>query len=276
MFLSGNSVWLYDFMIVIYAVSVSLYFYDFIQSNKKANRIAFGLLVVVWVIQTVFFHMRMKELEYIPIMTLFETLFFYSWILVTLSLIINYFYKVDLLVFLANATGFSIVVLNTFVSRQAEPGINELLQGDLLIIHIAFAILSYGLFFLSFIFSCLYLIQVKLLKSKKIFSNLFRKIPPLDKLDKFSYLLALVAYPILLISLVLGSIWAYMNNINIWTDVKFVMSGVVLLVYGVYLHRRVALGWQGKRLAILNMIGFAFIVVNYFISRMVSSFHHWL
>ncbi|OEF98309.1 cytochrome C assembly family protein [Desulfuribacillus alkaliarsenatis] len=274
--LLSDYAWLYIVMIVIYALSVTLYFYDFIQSNKKANRLAFGLLVVVWIFQTVFFHMRMKEIGQIPILTLFETLFFYSWMLVTLSLIINYLYKVDLLVFMANAVGFAIVVLNLFVSRQADPGVNELLQGDLLVVHIIFAFISYGLFFISFLFSCLYLLQVRMLKNKQVFSNLYRKIPPLDKLDKFSYLLALIAFPVLLISLVLGTIWAYMNSIYIWTDVKFIISSLVLIVYGVYLHRRVALGWQGRKLAILNMLGFAFIIFNYFLSRWVSSFHHWV
>ena len=274
--LTGNYIWVYDLMIFVYAASVILYFYDFLQSNKKVNRIAFGLLIIVWIFQTLFFHLRMKELEYLPIMTMFETLFFYSWILVTLSLIINYFYKVDLLVFLANVVGFSIVVLKMFIGMDVESGVNEALYGDLLNIHITFAIGSYVVFFLSFLFSVLYLLQVRMLKNKQIFSNLFKKIPPLDKLDKLSYILALIAFPILCLSLVLGSIWAYTNDIQIWTDVKFVISFLVIIVYGVYLHRRVALGWQGRKLAILNIIGFAFIVANYLLSKWISSFHNWV
>jgi len=274
--LTGNYIWVYDLMIFVYAASVILYFYDFLQSNKKVNRIAFGLLIIVWIFQTLFFHLRMKELEYLPIMTMFETLFFYSWILVTLSLFINYFYKIDLLVFLANAVGFSIVVLNMFIGMDVKTGVNEALHGDLLNIHISFAIGSYVVFFLSFLFSVLYLLQVRMLKNKKIFSNLFKKIPPLDKLDRFSYLLALIAFPILCLSLVLGSIWAYINGIPIWTDVKFVVSFLILIVYGIYLHRRVALGWQGRKLAILNIIGFAFIIANYLLSKWISSFHNWV
>jgi HemX protein len=274
--LTGNYFWVYDLIVLVYAASVILYFYDFLQSNKKVNRIAFGLLIVVWLFQTIFFLLRMKELEYLPIMTMFETLFFYSWILVTLSLFINYFYKIDLLVFLANAVGFSIVVLNMFIGMDVKTGVNEALHGDLLNIHISFAIGSYVVFFLSFLFSVLYLLQVRMLKNKKIFSNLFKKIPPLDKLDRFSYLLALIAFPILCLSLVLGSIWAYINGIPIWTDVKFVVSFLILIVYGIYLHRRVALGWQGRKLAILNIIGFAFIIANYLLSKWISSFHNWV
>ncbi len=273
--LTGGYIWVYDLMIFIYATSVILYFYDFLQSNARANRIAFILLIVVWVIQTVFFLLRMFDLDYIPIMTLFETLFFYSWILVTISLIINYLYKIDFMVFLANVVGFSIVILNMFVSKSSEPGVSEVLQGDLLTIHIAFAIGSYALFFISFLSSLLYLLQVHMLKNKQIFSNLFRKIPPLDQLDRFAYLLALIAFPVLCVSLVLGTIWAYINGFYIWTDAKFVLSVLVMIVYGIYLHRRVALGWQGRKLAILNMIGFAVVVANYILSKWISTFHHW-
>lgn len=274
--LTGNFIWVYDVMLCIYAASVILYFYDFIQTNKTVNRVAYILLIIVWVIQTMFFYLRMQHLDYIPIMTLFETLFFYSWILICLSLIINYLYKMDLLVFLANVFGFSIVMLNMFVSKQGEPGISEVLQSDLLNFHISFAIGSYALFSISFLFSVMYLLQVHMLKNKRIFSNLFKKLPPLDKLDRFSYLSALIAFPVLAISLVLGSIWAYINGINIWLDWKFLLSFVILLIYGVYLHRRVALGWQGRKLSILNIVGFVSVLINYFLSNVLSNFHRWI
>ncbi len=274
--LIDNSIWVYEVMILVYAASVILYFYDFLQTNKNVNRIAYILLIVVWVIQTIFFHMRMKQLEYLPIMTLFETLFFYSWVLVCLSLVINYLYRMDLLVFSANVFGFSIVILNVFVSKQEEAGISEILQSDLLNIHIIFAIASYALFSISFLFSVMYLLQVHMLKSKRIFSNLFKKLPPLDKLDRFSYLSALIAFPVLTISLVLGTIWAYMHAINIWLDWKFISSLIILFVYGLYLYRRVAQGWQGRKSAVLNIAGFALVLINYFISNILSNFHRWI
>lgn len=49
--------WIYDLTIFLYAASVLFYFNDFLQSNRKVNRLAFGLLVVVWALQTAFlFH----------------------------------------------------------------------------------------------------------------------------------------------------------------------------------------------------------------------------
>ncbi|MDF2682924.1 MAG: cytochrome assembly protein, partial [Brevibacillus sp.] len=47
--------WIYDLTIFLYAASVLFYFNDFLQSNRKVNRLAFGLLAVVWALQTAFF-----------------------------------------------------------------------------------------------------------------------------------------------------------------------------------------------------------------------------
>ncbi|MFG0215331.1 cytochrome C assembly protein, partial [Brevibacillus porteri] len=77
--------WIYDLTIFLYAASVLFYFNDFLQSNRKVNRLAFGLLVVVWALQTAFFVSQAVMKGYFPVITLFETLFFYSWVLVGLS-----------------------------------------------------------------------------------------------------------------------------------------------------------------------------------------------
>lgn len=45
---------IYELIVILYAVSVLLYFIDFVQNNRKANSIAFWLLSIVWVLQTAF------------------------------------------------------------------------------------------------------------------------------------------------------------------------------------------------------------------------------
>ncbi|MCG3056822.1 cytochrome c biogenesis protein, partial [Escherichia coli] len=75
---------------------------------------------------------------------------------------------------------------------------------ELLIFHITMAILSYGAFSISFVFSALYLVQYDLLKKKKWNKRLMR-IEDLTKLDYLSYVLILIGVPLLLLSLMLGS-----------------------------------------------------------------------
>ena len=102
-----------------------------------------------------------------PVLTIFEGLYFYTWVLVTLSLFINRFFKVDFIVFFTNILGFIVMAIHTFAPIQIESKVMaEQLVSELSIIHITLAILSYGAFSLSFVFSILYLIQYNLLKQK--------------------------------------------------------------------------------------------------------------
>ena len=45
---------LYELMIILYALSIVLYFIDYIYKNVKCRRVAFWIVSIVWVLQTVF------------------------------------------------------------------------------------------------------------------------------------------------------------------------------------------------------------------------------
>jgi HemX protein len=267
---------IYELTVILYALSVLLYFVDFLQNNRKANQTAFWLLAIVWILQTVFLSLRMYETGRFPILTLFEGLYFYTWVLVTLSLAINRLLRVDFIVFFANVIGFFIMALHTFLPIQHHSTVQaEQLVSELLIIHITMAILSYGAFSISFVFSILYLVQYKLLKQKKWGKRLLR-IEDLSKLDYMSYVLNVVGVPMLLLSLILGVIWAYIKIPNFhWYDAKVLGSFFVLTAYSVYLYIRVGKGLQGKAIATWNMALFLVLLINFFLFGSLSNFHIW-
>lgn len=267
---------IYDAIIYIYALSILLYFADFLNRSRKVNRIAFWLLAIVWVLQSVFFVLSMVNKDYFPVLTLFETLFFYSWILVTLSLIINSFFRIDIFVFFTNLIGFAILAVNFFANQEATPTISQQLTSDLLFLHISLAFFGYGAFSLSFIFSVMYIIQNRMLK-KKVWNNLLKRLPGLGLLDLYSYRLNMIGVPLLLMSIILGVIWANLKvPINFWLDPKVLMSFVVFIAYSLYLYQRVTYGWHGRKLALWNIGAFMLVLINYLISGSVSSFHQWL
>lgn len=94
---------LHEGMIILYAVSILLYFIDFLQQNQKANRFAFWLLSIVWVLQTIFLFLYMIHTKRFPVLTIFEGLYFYAWVLLTLSLVINRLLRVDFTVFFSTS-----------------------------------------------------------------------------------------------------------------------------------------------------------------------------
>lgn len=266
---------LYDFMTFLYAVVIVLYFWDFIAHKQTVGRVAFWLLAVVWVLQTVFFIQRMVELNTMPLYNTFETTLFFSWLLISFSLAIHYFYKIDLLAFFTNLIGFAMVAFDLF-NHDGSSTVSQQLRGHLLAVHITLAFLSYAAFSLSFIFSVMYLIQSKLLREKR-WNKVFRRLPALDKLDTLTTRLIVIGFPLLLTAMILGVNWYYtvFGSILIW-DAKPIFSVVLIVIYAAYLYLRKAIGWSGRKLAWWNVVSFGLVIVNYlFVGQFFSGFHRW-
>ncbi|MEC2076808.1 cytochrome C assembly family protein [Metabacillus fastidiosus] len=262
--------------IIIYALCVLLYFIDFLIHNRKVSKAAFWLLSIVWVFQTFFLFNRMYEIERFPVLNMFEGLYFYTWVLVTLSLVLNKFIKAEFIMFFTNVLGFIMMALHTFAPSQHESvAVSGQLVSELLFIHITMAILSYGAFSLSFVFSLLYMLQYNLLKKKK-WGKRLRRLEDLSKLEHMSYVLNVMGVPMLLLSLILGIIWAYIKIPNFgWYDAKVIGSFIVLSTYSFYLYNRLVRELQGKAVAHWNIISFLVVLINFFLFGSLSNFHYW-
>ncbi|AVI41837.1 MULTISPECIES: cytochrome c biogenesis protein [Bacillus] len=259
---------------LIYALSVLFYFIDFLQHNRKAGKIAFWLLSIVWLLQTVYMFYIMMETDRFPVLNVAEGLYFYTWVLVTLSLVLTKVLRVEFIVFFTNVIGFSLMAIHTFTPSDLHSAeLTGKLTSELLVIHITMAILSYGAFSLSFAFSLLYLFQYRLLK-KKIWGKWLLRIEDLSKLDHMAYVLNIIGVPMLLLSLILGIIWAYVSYDTLyWTDAKVLGSFIMLFLYGVYLYIRLVRNMQGKVVALWNVGSFLVLMINYFLLGSLSTFH---
>ena len=266
---------LHEFTIILYALSVLFYFFDFMHNNQRANRIAFWLLLFVWILQSSFLGVYIVEMKRFPILTIMEGLYFYSWVLVTLSLLINKWLKIDFIVFFTNVLGFAIMAIHTFAPARDSVHIHaEQVVSELLFIHVTAALLAYGMFTISFIFSVLYCVQYDLLKQKKWGKRVMR-IADLAKLEQISYLLSVFGVPLLLIGLILGVQWAIIQSPDfLWYDPKIISSFIVLLVYSIFLYLRVSRKLRGKNIALLNIASFFIMLINFFLVGNFSTFHY--
>jgi len=267
---------LHEVTVIIYAICVLLYFIDFLHTNQKVNKFAFWLLLVVWVLQTIFLCLYMMETGRFPVLTLFEGLYFYVWLIIGFAVFINKFFKMDFILFFTNVLGFILMVVHTFAPSQINSQVMaQQLVSELLFIHITMAIFAYAAFTLSFIFSILYLIQYDLLKKKKWGKKLLR-LGDLSKLEKLSYILNVIGIPVLFISLVLGVRWALIKlpDIN-WIDTKIVGSFFIIIVYSFYIYCKQGKQLFGKKLAIINIAAFLLVLLNFFLFSSLSGFHYW-
>ncbi|MBM7572006.1 cytochrome c biogenesis protein [Aquibacillus albus] len=264
--------WLQELILFIYGASVFGYFIDFVQRNRKVNQFAFWLLMMVWILQTFFLLYQVIERLNFPVFSIYDGLFFYAWILVTFSLFVNRFFKMDFIVFFTNLLGFFIMLLHiTSNASNGERGVR--LFDELLIAHITLALTSYGFFTLSFVFSIMFLLQYKLLKNKKGYRWL-RRLGDLERLDRLSFQTVTLGVPSLLISIILGVVWAYSSGAEFyWYDIKTIGSIIVLFVYTIYLFLRLGRGYQGKTISIFNSGAFLFLLTNFLLFTSLSNFH---
>lgn len=269
-----ESIWIYEIILIIYGLSLIGYFIDFIQHNQKVNRIAFWLLSIVWLLQTAILIDQVFLEKSFPILTVNDGLFFYAWVLLTFSLIINRLFTIYFIVFFMNVFSFFILLLYILTNAQKQSydsGIQ--LVHEILITHITLAIVSYGFFTLSFLFSLMYLMQYRFLKNKKGLKWMWR-FADLKQLDSYSFKTVTLGVPLLLIGIILGVMWAYVANAEFyWFDVKTAGSFLVLVVYIIYLFLRVGKGHRGRAIAVYNTVAFLILLINFFLFSLLSNFH---
>jgi HemX protein len=265
--------WIFDFVLYAYVLSLLFSYATLLRPNKQARILSSSLLIVVWIILTLDVGMRFFDRGFHGQM---EPLLVYTWALLTITLCISLVFHLDLFVFCASLIGITVLSIHLFVSKDvaltAPPGVIT----ELVFVHITLAISAYATFSLAGICAMLYLISRSLLKRKK-WNLLLRRLPSLDRLEQFMFWLLGIGALLLMVSLILGSIWAYQVYGNLhWTDIKVVGSLILFLIYAVLFGMAWTRWIATQKIAWLVVISSVFIISNYFLSKVYYSFHHWI
>jgi cytochrome c-type biogenesis protein CcsB len=143
-------------------------------------------------------------------------------------------------------------------------------NGDLLAIHVAAMIISYGALSVSFGAAVLFLVQ----GGEK---NRFARLPNAATLDDWAYKSVMVGFPLLAAGIALGAYWANSAWGRYWGwDPKETSALATWLIYGVYLHMRGLRGWSGTRSAVTLVVGFGAVIFTYFVVNLwVSGLHSY-
>ena len=153
------------------------------------------------------------------------------------------------------------------VGATANPLVPALQNNLLLTIHVAVAIVAYGAFSVSFAAAALYLIQPEEGR---------RGLPKPALLDEIGYRAVIIGFPLLTLVVVLGAVWAEIAWGTYWSwDPKETASLLTWLVYGAYLHARVARGWVGRRAAWLLIAAFGCVLLTFFGNLFFGGLHSY-
>lgn len=104
---------------------------------------------------------------------------------------------------------------------------------------------------------------------------LYEKLPPLKALDELSYRFIAGGFVFLGLMIVSGAFWSNQVKGSYWNwDPVEVWSLINWLVYGIYLHLRITMGWRNRRLALYALVAVGVMVVSYWGIPFVSSNFH--
>lgn len=145
------------------------------------------------------------------------------------------------------------------------------LQSYWIAIHVAAAITASGTFAVGAIITLLYLLRESYDRAtaagrRTRISSVGRLLPPAASLDRVAYRVHAFAFPLWTFAVVAGAIWAESAWGRYWGwDPKETWSFITWVIYAGYLHARATAGWRGRKAAMIALVGFTALTVDYYI-----------
>lgn len=149
-----------------------------------------------------------------------------------------------------------------------EPLVPALDNPPLLTIHVAMAMIAYGVLAISFAAGVGSLLQGD--------RDRFAWLPSRAVLDEVAYRSVIIGFPVFATMIILGSYWASIAWGRYWGwDPKETSALVTWLIYAVYLHARGQPSWRGRPAALVLVIGFGAVLFTYFGNLFFSGLHSY-
>jgi cytochrome c-type biogenesis protein CcsB len=158
-----------------------------------------------------------------------------------------------------------LLILGTAITLLYRPSapLVPALQSTWLVVHVAAAILSGGVFLLSNAIAGTYL-WLDSMERKGERTAFAKRLPSLDVLDQLSYRLVAFVFPLWTFAVIAGAIWAEAAWGRYWGwDPKETWAFITWILYAAYLHARVTAGWKGRKAAWLCLLAGSTYLFNY-------------
>ena len=195
-----------------------------------------------------------------------------SWFLTAAGLFVAYRQKMDIIL--------HFVAPWAFFLGSCALGFSEIpgalpIAGPLFILHLSAIFVGVGVMAVAAGAGTMFLVQERSLKKKTPLDGFRRDLPSLAALDRVNALATLIGFPCYSIGILCGFLWARVSWGSFGTgDLKEWISLIILVIYALLFHQRQALGWRGRKPAILAIVIFAASLFSMFVVNTVFSTQH--
>ena len=177
-------------------------------------------------------------------------------------------YPIRSIAFLPLGVALFLVGYAVTLPSAIEPLVPALDNPPLLTIHVAMAMIAYGVLAVSFGAAVGYLVQGQ--------QDRFSWLPSHRVLDDVAYRSVVIGFPIFATMIILGSYWASIAWGRYWGwDPKETSALVTWLIYAVYMHARSQASWRGRPAALILVLGFGAVLFTYFGNLFFSGLHSY-
>jgi ABC-type uncharacterized transport system permease subunit len=256
--------------VLFYALSLASYLIFLNTGKKIPGRVATLLLAGGLVTHYFALLERSRGLHTVPYHDLYGSMSLFGWLLALTYLGLELYHR-------QRSVGAFVVpfILVFFLAAHLAPA-DRLspppARGPIFVFHVTLSILAYAAFALSFVLSLIFLVQERILRSRRM-SGIVWRLPPLELLESMSQSSVLIGLVTIAIGTLLGFIWVdrLVGQVSFF-DPKYVVTLIVLLLYALYFGLARTTGWRGARaskLCVFNfiLVFFSFTVVNLYLSH---------
>lgn len=230
--------------------------------RDRLGRWAVILTAIGFAVNTLAIVARTIQAGHIPFASMYEFGMAFVWGLILFYLYIAYRYKNYSLGAFILPVAFVLTGIFSNFYQEARP-LMPALKSNWLLFHVITAVIAYGALAISFALAIMYLWRLRIEEAGEQ-GELMSRLPSLAVLDGLVNGCIHFAVPFLTLLIVTGAVWAEYAWGSYWRwDPKETWSLITWLIYAIYLHGRVSLGWRGKKAMNWAIVGFITVLFTF-------------
>ena len=259
--------------VIVYGLSAMYSVFLWRKGFRHHDRINYLLLLAGFVFHTTAMLKRGFDLKHCPINNLYEATLFIAWTIVTTYLVFGLWSRLRFLSAFASPVLFGMGVFALMPALDPPNGVHPEFVGGWPSLHGALILLAYGAFGLGSAAAVMYLTQEHDLKFHKL-RAVFSLLPPIQRLERVAHRLVLAGFILLTAGLYAGGRLPRPAGVHYLQDAKVVWSILLWLLYLTLLVLRWRFALAGRRYA-WGIIGtFAFVLLTFWGTNLLSSLHN--
>jgi cytochrome c-type biogenesis protein CcsB len=246
--------------VALYGLSAFSYIIGFIGKSERLFGVGLVAAAIGFLPHTASIGVRWVQGGTSPFITIAESLTFGVWMSVLLYVIVELANRrVRALGVLVIPVAFILIgwagtLRTSITTAQLAPA----LQSGWLWVHIVGATTGFSAVLIAAGLGLMYLLR----DARQ--GGLYDRMPDTRTIDELSYRFVAGGFTLYGVMIVSGAFWANQAKGTFWNwDPVEVWSLISWLIYGIYLHLRITMGWRGKRLAIYALVAMAAMIVSY-------------